>query len=84
VLLIVWTILGVAAGFVVSKFINKTGEGLLRDIGIGIAGAVVAGWAFNNFGAAGATGLELYSLVVTVVGAFVFIVAYHTFFRVAR
>jgi uncharacterized membrane protein YeaQ/YmgE (transglycosylase-associated protein family) len=74
---IAWIILGLVAGFIGSKIVNKQGEGLILDIVLGIVGALVGGWLFNQFGAAGVTGLNLYSLLVAVVGAVVVLVAYH-------
>jgi uncharacterized membrane protein YeaQ/YmgE (transglycosylase-associated protein family) len=78
--IIAWVILGLIAGFVGSKIVNKRGEGLLRDILLGIIGAVVGGWLFHFFGAAGVTGLNLYSLLVAVIGAIVVLVLYHAIF----
>ena len=77
---IAWIILGLIAGFVGSKIVNKRGDGLLRDILLGVIGAVVGGWLFNMFGATGVTGLNLYSLLVAVVGAVVVLVIYHAIF----
>jgi uncharacterized membrane protein YeaQ/YmgE (transglycosylase-associated protein family) len=74
---VAWIILGLVAGFVGSKIVNKTGEGLFLDIILGIVGAIVGGWLFSMFGASGVTGLNLYSLAVAVVGAIVVLVAYH-------
>jgi uncharacterized membrane protein YeaQ/YmgE (transglycosylase-associated protein family) len=53
-----WIVLGLLAGFIGSKIVNKTGEGILLDIVLGIVGALVGGWLFNTFGAAGLTGLQ--------------------------
>jgi uncharacterized membrane protein YeaQ/YmgE (transglycosylase-associated protein family) len=78
-----WIILGLIAGFIGSKLVNKTGEGMILDILLGIVGAVVGGWLFRAFGASGVTGLNLYSLLVAVVGAVVFLVAYHALRRAA-
>jgi uncharacterized membrane protein YeaQ/YmgE (transglycosylase-associated protein family) len=75
--ILAWIVLGLIAGFVASKIINKRGEGLLLDILLGIIGALVGGWLFHIFGAAGVTGLNLYSLLVAVVGAVVVLVIYH-------
>jgi uncharacterized membrane protein YeaQ/YmgE (transglycosylase-associated protein family) len=72
-----WVILGLVAGFIGSKIVNKRGEGLILDIILGIAGAVVGGWLFRNFGASGVTGLNIYSLAVAVVGAIVVLLVYH-------
>src|ERR1700675_4130528 len=78
-----WIVLGLLAGFIGSKIVNKQGEGLLLDILLGIVGAVVGGWLFNTFGAAGVTGLNLYSLLVAVIGSIVLLVVYHAIRRVA-
>lgn len=78
--IIAWIILGLIAGFIASKIVNKTGEGLLRDILLGIVGAVVGGWLFRAFGMHGVTGVNLYSLLVAVAGAIVFLLIYHLLF----
>ena len=44
---------------------------------LGIVGAIVGGWLFSFFGAAGVTGFNLYSMVVAVIGAVVVLVIYH-------
>jgi uncharacterized membrane protein YeaQ/YmgE (transglycosylase-associated protein family) len=57
--------------------VNKEGEGLLLDIVLGIVGAVVGGFLFNQLGAAGVTGFNIYSMFVAVVGAVIVLVIYH-------
>lgn len=79
--IIAWIILGLIAGFIGSKIVNKAGEGALMDIVLGIVGALLGGWLFNMFGAVGVTGLNLYSLLVAVVGSIVFLVVYHALRR---
>lgn len=76
-----WIILGLIAGFIGSKIVNKHGDGPILDIILGIVGAVVGGYLFSAFGASGVTGLNLYSLLVAVVGAIVVLVVYHAIFR---
>ena len=78
-----WIILGLIAGFVGSKIVNKRGEGLILDIILGVVGAIVEGWLFSMFGASGVTGLNLYSLAVAVVGAVVVLLVYHAIRRAA-
>jgi uncharacterized membrane protein YeaQ/YmgE (transglycosylase-associated protein family) len=78
---IAWIVLGLISGFIASKLVNKTGEGILLDIVLGIVGALVGGWLFNEFGMAGVTGVNLYSMLVAVVGAVVVLVVYHAIFR---
>jgi uncharacterized membrane protein YeaQ/YmgE (transglycosylase-associated protein family) len=72
-----WIVLGLIAGFIGSKLVNKRGEGLILDIILGVVGAIAGGWLFNMFGASGVTGLNLYSLLVAVVGAVVVLLVYH-------
>ncbi len=79
-----WIILGLIAGFIGSKVVNRTGEGLLLDIILGIVGAVVGGWLFTMFGAHGVTGLNLYSILVAAIGAIIVLVIYHALFRRTR
>jgi uncharacterized membrane protein YeaQ/YmgE (transglycosylase-associated protein family) len=79
--IVAWIVLGLIAGFIGSKLVNKTGEGIFLDIALGIVGAIVGGWLFNLFGMTGVTGLNIYSLVVAVVGAVVFLVVYHAIRR---
>ena len=79
--ILAWIILGLVAGFIGSKLVNKTGEGLIMDIVLGIVGAVGGGFVFSLFGAGGVTGLNLYSLVVAVIGAVVVLLAYHAIVR---
>jgi uncharacterized membrane protein YeaQ/YmgE (transglycosylase-associated protein family) len=78
---IAWIILGLIAGFIGSKLVNKRGEGVVLDIILGVIGAVVGGWLFNSFGVAGVTGLNIYSLMVAVIGAILVLVIYHAFTR---
>lgn len=72
-----WIVLGLVAGFIASKIVNKQGEGFLLDIVLGIVGAVVGGWLFGLLGANGVSGVNLYSLLVAVVGAIVVLFTYH-------
>jgi len=79
--ILAWVVLGLISGFIASKLVNKTGEGMLMDIVLGVVGAVVGGWLFHTFGMPGVTGLNLYSLLVAVVGAAVFLIVYHALTR---
>jgi uncharacterized membrane protein YeaQ/YmgE (transglycosylase-associated protein family) len=75
----IWVLLGLIAGFIASKLVNKKGEGFILDILLGVAGAFIGGWLFRLFGSSGVTGLNLWSLLVAVVGAVVFLIVYHGF-----
>jgi uncharacterized membrane protein YeaQ/YmgE (transglycosylase-associated protein family) len=75
--ILAWIVLGLIAGFIGSKLVNKSGEGVVLDIALGIVGAVVGGWLFNFFGASGVSGVNLYSLLVAVIGSVLVLVLYH-------
>jgi uncharacterized membrane protein YeaQ/YmgE (transglycosylase-associated protein family) len=79
--ILAWIFLGLIAGFIGSKIVNKSGEGIVLDIVLGIIGAIVGGWLFNRFGASGVTGVNLYSLLVAVIGAVILLVVYHAIRR---
>jgi uncharacterized membrane protein YeaQ/YmgE (transglycosylase-associated protein family) len=74
--IIAWIILGLIAGFIGSKVVNKSGEGMFLDIALGVVGAIVGGFIFSAFGATGITGLNIWSLIVAVIGAIVVLVVY--------
>ena len=74
--LIEWLILGLVAGFIGSKIVNKTGEGIIIDTLIGVVGAVVGGWLVGFLHWGPATGLNLYSLLVAVIGSIVCLLIY--------
>jgi uncharacterized membrane protein YeaQ/YmgE (transglycosylase-associated protein family) len=78
--ILAWLIVGLIAGFIGSKIVNRAGEGLVRDIILGIIGALVGGWIFTAVGATGVTGVNIYSIFVAVIGAVVVLVAYHAIF----
>jgi len=74
--IISWIILGLLAGFIGSKIVNKPGEGLFLDIALGVVGAVVGGYLVSLTGTEGVTGLNLWSLLVAVIGAIVVLLVY--------
>jgi uncharacterized membrane protein YeaQ/YmgE (transglycosylase-associated protein family) len=72
-----WIILGLIAGFIGSKIVNRQGQGFWLDIALGIVGALVGGFLFDLFGASGITGLNIYSMIVAVVGSVVVLFDLH-------
>jgi len=72
--IILWILFGAVAGWIASIIMKTDGsQNTMMDIVMGIVGAVVGGFIMNLFGQSGVTGLNLYSLVVAVVGASVVI-----------
>jgi uncharacterized membrane protein YeaQ/YmgE (transglycosylase-associated protein family) len=73
-----WIILGLIAGWIGSKIVNKSGSGMVMDIALGVVGAIVGGLIFSGvFGMEGVSGLNIWSLIVAVVGAVVVLWIYH-------
>ena len=70
--LILWIILGAAAGWI-ADIITTSAHGMLEDIILGVIGAFVGGFILNFFGQSGVTGFNIYSLIVAVIGAVVLI-----------
>ena len=76
--IISWLVLGLIAGFIASKLINKSGEGIVLDIVLGIVGAFIGGFIVRTLGiGGGVNGLNIPSLLVAVLGAVVFLLVYH-------
>ena len=82
-----WIVLGLVAGFIASKIINKTGEGLVMDIVLGIVGAVVGGFivsrvpALANLFGQSTAAFNLPGLIIAVLGAIIVLLIYHMLFR---
>ncbi len=74
---IAWIILGVVAGFIASKIVNKQGEGFIVDLILGVIGSVVGGFLFSVVGIQTTAGFNIYSLIVAVIGAIVVLWIYH-------
>ena len=72
--IIIWLVLGLIAGFIASRIVESSGNGVIIDIVLGVIGAVVGGYLFTLFGAAP---VNLYSLFVAVGGAVVVLLIYH-------
>ena len=75
--IISWLVLGLIAGFIGSKIVNKSGEGFWLDIALGIVGAIVGGILFSLFGVEGITGLNIWSMIVAIIGSIVVLWGYH-------
>lgn len=79
-----WIVLGLIAGWIASNLVNSRGEGLFIDIVLGIVGALVGGWLFTTFGVVGVTGLDVWSVLVAVLGACLFLMIYHALVPTSR
>ena len=76
--IISWLILGLIAGYIGSRIVNSSGQGFWLDIALGIVGAIVGGFLFSAvLSSEGITGLNIWSLIVAVVGSIVVLLIYH-------
>ncbi|MFZ4815388.1 MAG: GlsB/YeaQ/YmgE family stress response membrane protein [Phototrophicaceae bacterium] len=67
-----WLIVGAVSGWLASMVMRTNRQqGLLMDIVVGILGAFVGGFLFNQFGSVGVTGFNVWSVFVAFVGAVV-------------
>lgn len=68
--IIVWLILGGVSGWIASKITkNDENMGIGLNIVVGIVGAFIGGWFAGIFGLGPATGLNLWSFLISIVGA---------------
>jgi len=75
--IIAWIILGLIAGYIGSKIVDREGKGLWLNMALGIVGAIVGGLIFSVFGGSGVTGVNLYSIIVAIIGSVVVLWVYH-------
>jgi uncharacterized membrane protein YeaQ/YmgE (transglycosylase-associated protein family) len=75
--ILAFIILGLLAGFISSKIVDHTGQGLVIDLVLGVVGAFVGGFIFTALGSTGVTGFNVWSLIVATLGAIVVLVIKH-------
>jgi uncharacterized membrane protein YeaQ/YmgE (transglycosylase-associated protein family) len=75
--IIAWLVVGLISGFLASKVVNKVGSGIFMDIVLGVVGALVGGFIFNAIGHSAPSGINIYSIFVSFIGAVVVLVIYH-------
>jgi uncharacterized membrane protein YeaQ/YmgE (transglycosylase-associated protein family) len=72
--ILTWIILGGLAGWLASMLTkNNEKMGLIKNIVVGILGAMIGGFVFSFFGATGVTGFNLWSIFVACVGAVIWL-----------
>ena len=77
--ILAWIVLGLIAGFIASKLVNRSRGNLFLDLAVGVAGSFVGGFVFTRLGYADADGVDLYSILVATIGAVVVLFVYHAF-----
>jgi uncharacterized membrane protein YeaQ/YmgE (transglycosylase-associated protein family) len=75
--ILTWIVFGLLAGFVASMLVNRSGEGILGDIVLGIVGAVVGGFLAQLLGLPGVYAFNPWSFLVAVGGSLVVLAIYH-------
>ena len=78
--IIVWLVVGLIAGFLASKIVNKRGEGVVLDIILGLVGAFVGGFIIHLLGFH-RDGSIVWSIIVATLGAILVLVVYHKLIR---
>jgi uncharacterized membrane protein YeaQ/YmgE (transglycosylase-associated protein family) len=73
-----WIILGLIAGFIASKIYEGRGQGFFLNIALGIVGALVGGFLYSwILGGAGITGVNIGSIIVSIIGAIIVLWIYN-------
>ncbi len=68
--LLSWIILGGLAGWIASMIVGvDKSMGIMKNILVGIIGALIGGFVLSVFGGVGVTGFNIWSLLVAVLGA---------------
>jgi uncharacterized membrane protein YeaQ/YmgE (transglycosylase-associated protein family) len=76
--ILAWMVLGLIVGFVASKVMNKAGEGLTMNVALGVVGALLGGWLFDQLGPQPVTGVSLWGLLMAAAAAVIVLMGYHT------
>jgi uncharacterized membrane protein YeaQ/YmgE (transglycosylase-associated protein family) len=80
----IWIVAGLVVGFLASKAIVRSGYGLKRDLGLGVAGAVLAGVIFGAVTGPEPDGIDVFGIVVTFAGAIAALITFYTLFPPVR
>jgi len=73
-----WIVLGLIAGFIASKIVEGSGQGFFLNMALGIVGAVVGGFFYSLvLGGEGVTGVNIGSIIVSIIGAIIVLWVYN-------
>jgi uncharacterized membrane protein YeaQ/YmgE (transglycosylase-associated protein family) len=76
--IIAWIVLGLIAGFIGSKIVEGSGQGFFLNIALGIVGALVGGFLYSAvLGGEGVTGVNIGSIIVSIIGAIIVLWVYN-------
>ena len=68
--IIAWIIVGIISGWIAEKIMGRN-DSFLMNLVIGVVGALIGGFILGLFDAEGATGFNIWSIFVAVLGAVV-------------
>lgn len=74
---IAWILLGGISGWIANKLFDKEAMGTISNIIVGMIGAMLGGAIFGMIGGTGVTGLNLYSIFVSVIGSWILLYIIH-------
>jgi uncharacterized membrane protein YeaQ/YmgE (transglycosylase-associated protein family) len=76
--IIVYIFIGLIAGYIAHGISKRTGSGVVLDLVLGVAGAVIAGSLFSHIAATGSAGFNTASaLVAALAGAAALLATFH-------
>ncbi len=80
--IISWIIIGALAGWIASMFTgNNRTMGAFANIATGVAGGLIGGFLMSILGGTGITGFNIWSLVVSTIGAAILLSVINAFSR---
>ncbi len=81
--IILWIIFGGLVGWVASMIMKTDAEqGVVKNVIVGIVGAVLGGWIMSVLGTRGVNGFNFYSFVVALLGAVTLIAILRSFRKI--
>ncbi len=75
--LVIWILVGVIVGFVAGRLAHHNMQGTSFDIFMGIGGALMGGLLMTFVGMAGATGLSIWCILVSILSAIIWLVGFN-------
>lgn len=68
--ILAWVVIGLIAGFLASRIVNRRGQGILLDLVLGIVGALLGGYLFTILYSSTPLGsFNIYSVLTATAGA---------------
>ena len=78
--IVVWLILGGISGWIASKLTgNDDNMGVGLNILVGIVGAFIGGWVVGLINLGPATGLNLWSFIISIIGSVILLLIVNAF-----